>query len=413
MALASKSSPDSDRREAALLQWIHEVAPYGVLITDGDLKIQTWNRWLELSSGRSAEEMIGKRLLEVYPDLVDRGVAEKYQRALEGEVCVLSSSFHKYLLPFPTPLREKGGQMLQTARIAPLSLGGRVCGTITLVEDVTQREHQAAELRRQYARQKLLSAASESLLLAPHPARVVCDFAPSLAEHLKADAFAIYLREEETWSLLVHDGKPEKLREWIADISDGFLDACTEQPSCSRIPSVEEAGPDRTRAARVLRERGFFFRRLMVGENLLGAFILVPRKGRQEFSAEDLELIETVSQYIAVALDREHSQKALWQAHQVLETKVFERTARLKDSVQQLESFSYSVAHDLRAPIRAIKGYGEVLLQDFSKELSTKARSYLARIRIAAVKMELLTKDLLGFCQVSQENVVLAPIDLE
>jgi signal transduction histidine kinase len=94
-----------------------------------------------------------------------------------------------------------------------------------------------------------------------------------------------------------------------------------------------------------------------------------------------------------------------------LENKVRERTARLDETVAQLESFSYTVAHDLRAPIRTFKGYTEILLEDFAGEFPEKARQYLERMKRAAQGMDLLTRDLLQFNRISRQQINLEPID--
>src|SRR6185436_16811252 len=102
-------------------------------------------------SGLSPKLVIGKSLLEVFPELVSRKLIDQFYRALEGQVSVLSTALHNYLLPFPTTMRDSGFQwMQQTARIGPLLLNRSVCGTISTIEDVTQREVQA-NLARQHA----------------------------------------------------------------------------------------------------------------------------------------------------------------------------------------------------------------------------------------------------------------------
>src|SRR5215212_961830 len=137
-----------EQRGAALLHWMQQLAPHGIFATDNELRVQTWNHWLEAHSGLSAKNAIGKPLLELFPQLAARKLADQYHRALEGQVSVLSTALHSYLLPFATTVRDSGFQfMQQTARIGPLLQNRMVCGTITTIEDVTQREVQAAQTR--------------------------------------------------------------------------------------------------------------------------------------------------------------------------------------------------------------------------------------------------------------------------
>src|SRR5687768_15060672 len=86
-------------RETAMLSWIHDHAPYGVITTDRELRIQSWNRWTEVHSGKKSESVLGKHLFELFPILPERGLERRFERALAGEISVLSTALHGYLLP--------------------------------------------------------------------------------------------------------------------------------------------------------------------------------------------------------------------------------------------------------------------------------------------------------------------------
>lgn len=95
-----------------------------------------------------------------------------------------------------------------------------------------------------------------------------------------------------------------------------------------------------------------------------------------------------------------------------LETRVAERTAQLTTANEELESFAYSVSHDLRAPLRHIDGLAAVLLEDHAESLDTAGRNYLARIRAAALRMAGLIEDLLRLSRVTQAELNIADADL-
>lgn len=84
----------------------------------------------------------------------------------------------------------------------------------------------------------------------------------------------------------------------------------------------------------------------------------------------------------------------------------------LLDVNAQLEQFNYSVSHDLRAPIRAVKGFGTMLLEDFTQELSGPATAYLEKIINAASRMERLIDDLLAYSRIWRGELPLAPVEL-
>src|SRR5215472_15324444 len=101
----------------AALDWFNDLSMQGILMTDAELNICGWNRWLEIHSGRSSTEMIGRNLLEACPDLVARRLDEYYRNALAGQVRVVSQRLHGYLLPMPPTIEGAHfDQMQQSAR---------------------------------------------------------------------------------------------------------------------------------------------------------------------------------------------------------------------------------------------------------------------------------------------------------
>lgn len=85
---------------------------------------------------------------------------------------------------------------------------------------------------------------------------------------------------------------------------------------------------------------------------------------------------------------------------------------QLKDSNQELEAFSYSVSHDLRAPLRAVKGFAEVLERKYAPLLDEKGQDYLARVQRAALRMSGLIDDFLGLSRVQRQAMSWGAVDL-
>jgi light-regulated signal transduction histidine kinase (bacteriophytochrome) len=79
-----------------------------------------------------------------------------------------------------------------------------------------------------------------------------------------------------------------------------------------------------------------------------------------------------------------------------------ERAIQLETTVKELEAFSYSVSHDLRAPLRSIDGFSQALLEDYADQLPEEAQGYLMRVRTAAQRMSQLIDDLLGLSRVTR-----------
>src|SRR5437016_2823434 len=95
-----------------------------------------------------------------------------------------------------------------------------------------------------------------------------------------------------------------------------------------------------------------------------------------------------------------------------LEQRVKERTAQLEFTNGELEAFCYSVSHDLRAPLRAIDGFSQALLEDFPKDVSGEAQRYLARIRSSTQRMGQLIEDLLNLSKVSRADLARRDVDV-
>jgi PAS domain S-box-containing protein len=106
------------------------------------------------------------------------------------------------------------------------------------------------------------------------------------------------------------------------------------------------------------------------------------------------------------------AQSKLQQHADTLEQTVTMRTAELKDTNEQLEALVYSIAHDLRAPLRSMQGFSELLVNE-QPGLTPEGRDYLQRIRTSADYMDRMIIDLLAFGRTSRGQVELKPVDIE
>jgi len=91
--------------------------------------------------------------------------------------------------------------------------------------------------------------------------------------------------------------------------------------------------------------------------------------------------------------------------HEELEVRVIQRTAQLQAANQELESFTYSVSHDLRAPLRHISGFSKILVEEFGASLAPEARRYLQRIQEATSRMGVLVDDLLNLARIGRKEL--------
>ncbi len=166
-------------------------------------------------------------------------------------------------------------------------------------------------------------------------------------------------------------------------------------------------------------------RRLSEGAEVIGSGNLayrIPVKGNDELSGltglinemsarleESHTSIHRLQQEI---VERQQVEEELRRLKRELEERVRERTAQLDAANKELEAFSFSVSHDLRAPLRRIDGFSAALLEDCHERLDERGKEYLLRVRKGTEEMGVLIDDLLKLSRVTRVELHLEPVDL-
>lgn len=111
--------------------------------------------------------------------------------------------------------------------------------------------------------------------------------------------------------------------------------------------------------------------------------------------------------------ERKRAEELLQSQAQHLEELVKARTERLQEVVGELESFSYTIAHDLRGPLRAMNGFASALEEDYSAVLDETAHGYIRRIKAGAERMDRLIRDVLDYSKITRQAYEAEPVELE
>ena len=130
------------------------------------------------------------------------------------------------------------------------------------------------------------------------------------------------------------------------------------------------------------------------------------------FSQDDEELLQGTARSISIALDNLLAVTDRERLNAGLEERVAARTRQLEDLNHELESFAYSVSHDLRAPLRAVDGFSEMVLEDAGGRLTVDDRTHLERVRSAAQRMGRLIDELLSLSRMSRQEMRVQDVDV-
>ncbi|HYG22509.1 MAG TPA: PAS domain S-box protein [Verrucomicrobiae bacterium] len=353
--------------------------------------ITSWNRSAERTFGYRAEETIGRSILILIP--IERHPEETtiLDRIRRGEA----------IIHFETVRKRKNGSLLDVSlTVSPVRDDrGDIIGVSKIARDITERkrterQQQAlfdlvATINRAAAMPEILAAAIES----------VC-------RSQGADRAAILLRDED--NVL-------RFKAW-RNLSDPYRNAA-EGHSPWRGDEVNpppvwfkdiQASPLPPALKAVAEQEGIgalAFIPLTYEQRLLGKFMLYYNTPH-DFTAEEIRQAQTIASQVVFAIERQKSGEALEQL-------VNQRTASLREAIAQMEEFSYTVSHDLRAPLRGMKVYSETLLEDYSVSLPDEAHGFLKRIAANADRLDKMILDVLTFSRIARVEFRLERVALD
>ncbi|MDX1952900.1 MAG: ATP-binding protein [Verrucomicrobiota bacterium] len=142
-------------------------------------------------------------------------------------------------------------------------------------------------------------------------------------------------------------------------------------------------------------------------------FTITPVQSEDRAVSNLVVIISDVTEKRAKAEELRLANARLAAQTEELESHIRERTAKLQETVAELEAFSYSVSHDLRSPLRAMNGYAQLLLDDYASNLNEEALEYLRRIKSSGARLDQLIQDILAYSRLSRSPIELKAVNLD
>ncbi|MCB0760986.1 MAG: response regulator [Flavobacteriales bacterium] len=152
---------------------------------------------------------------------------------------------------------------------------------------------------------------------------------------------------------------------------------------------------------------------ILVDAEIWGMILMVRCTRLVKWSNYEKSSLQTVARNMGGAISREIVLDKLEELNDTLETRVVQRTEKMQSAIQELESFSYSISHDLRAPLRAINSFSQVLKEESENVLDEESKMYLTHIIKGAKEMSALIDDLLHFSRTSRLPMNFSVLDME
>lgn len=308
------------------------------------------------------ETLLGRKLVEfgIWPNLDER---RRWSEALLRE---------RRLKDYPVSSSTRGGKpLLVTTTAEIIDIAGEEC-VLTFVTDLTQLRAAEAELRQSEERFGRVFRASP-----------IATVITRLADGAYIDVNAAFTR-------LLGWSREEALQG--STISLGVWESLSEREAW--VARVTQAGSVRDEEVRLRAKNGEARLCLLSAETV-------------EFAHEQC----LISMMFDIS-DRLRAEQEIRQLANELEQRVQARTAELTDVNRELESFAYSISHDLRAPLRGIDGFSRLLQEDYGEAIDARGQEYLMRVRRAAQRMGTLIDDLLELSRVSRQEMRRERVDL-
>ncbi len=354
--------------EAFFRLMVEAIRDYAIFALDARGVVLSWNAGGERITGYRPEEIIGQHFSRFYTP----ADAEAGRPARELAIAAAEGRYEEEGLR----VRKDGSRFWAGVIVTPLTdEEGRLRGFAKVTRDITERKLAEEELRRSEERFRLLveSVQDYGIFMLDTGGHIASWNAGAerikgyRAEEILGQHFSRFYTEED-----VADGKPPR-----------------ELEVAARTGRYAEEG------WRVRKDGSLFWASIVITA-----------------LRDDTRSLRGFAKVTRDMTERREAEEQLRRLNEQLEQRVAERTIQLEAANRELEAFSYSVSHDLRAPLRGIDGFSQALLEDYADTLDDQGRDYLRRVRSATQRMAGLIDDLLNLSRITRSELRREEVDL-
>ena len=412
-------------RELARVREAFDGAVEGVLRAGPDGCIFYANRRMEELAGVGPGELVGRAGTDLMMPGDVGAIARSFARVAAGERTLFDARIR----------RPDGRELWLLSSVTPLMDDGKLAGTLTVCLDVTERRRIEERLIASEAKNRGLAARLDLLNQASHAfAEAVTEYPRLLstiakqASEILGDTCWIRLVSadgERLENVALHDPDPTTeayLRELneatVQRVDEGLTGLVLRTGKPQLVPRVDldalraTLKPEYRAALERVKVASYAIAPLRARGEAFGILFMARHEAGKPYDARDLELLVDLADRAALALENAR-------LYAELEQRVARRTSELEAAVQridaanrELEAFSYSVSHDLRAPLRAIDGFSRIVMEDYGAVIPEEGTGLLRRVIMATRRMEQLIDDLLELARLGRGELVREDVDV-